>query len=196
MWALLLMYHLYLYGAYFYFSWLQTYLQEGRGFSEKDLALYGSMPFVFGAVGCLLGGVATDYLVPRVGLKWGRRGIAVTGLLLASISTLLAALATGQTAVIVLLSMGLAFKDFTLPVAWAVAIDIGKDHSGAISGAMNSAGQLGSAVVAVLFGYIVSMTHNYNAPLFLIAFMLLSSGLLWFKIDPTKSLITEEQDVV
>ena len=189
-WALLLMYHLYLYGAYFYFSWLQTYLQEGRGFKEKDLAVYGTMPFIFGAVGCLLGGAACDYLVRRIGLKWGRRAIAIVGLILASLTTLAAALAQTQTAVILLLSLGLACKDFTLPVAWAVAIDIGKDHSGAVSGAMNTAGQIGSAVVAVLFGYLISATHSYNAPLFVIAAMLLLSGLLWFKIDPTKSLAT------
>jgi len=126
----------------------------------------------------------------RIGLKWGRRAIAIVGLILASLTTLAAALAQTQTAVILLLSLGLACKDFTLPVAWAVAIDIGKDHSGAVSGAMNTAGQIGSAVVAVLFGYLISATHSYNAPLFVIAAMLLLSGLLWFKIDPTKSLPT------
>jgi ACS family glucarate transporter-like MFS transporter len=195
LWTLLLMYHLYMYGAYFYFSWLQTYLQEGRGFKEKEMAIYGSMPFLFGAVGCLLGGLASDYMVRRIGLKWGRRTIAIVGLALASVTTLSAALAQGQTAVIVLLSLGLACKDFTLPVAWAAAIDIGKDHSGAISGAMNTAGQIGSAIVAVLFGYVVSATHSYNAPLFIISAMLLLSGLLWFRIDPTKSLTTQEDSV-
>ena len=40
-----------------------------------------------------------------------------------------------------LLALAYAGSDFMLPVAWAVCLDIGGRHAGAVSGAMNMAGR-------------------------------------------------------
>ena len=54
------------------------------------------------------------------------------------------------------------------------------------------AGQLGGVACSVLFGYLVATSGNYDAPLFVIAAMLLVSALLFAVIDPTRRLIPEE----
>ena len=41
---LLLMYHTYCWGAYFYLSWLHTYLQLGRGFTESQMDIASALP--------------------------------------------------------------------------------------------------------------------------------------------------------
>lgn len=186
LWALMGMYHFLLYGAYFYMSWMPKYLQNGRGIAKAELGWMVSLPFVFGAVGCLIGGFSTDYLTKRIGVKLGRRYVGMFGLVMAGICMILGSLIQDNTYAIIMLALGLAFKDFTLPVAWAVATDIGGEHAGAISGTMGLAGQLGSAIMATAFGYILHSTGSYNLPVQLIGVLVIIGGLLWFKIDASK----------
>jgi nitrate/nitrite transporter NarK len=80
-------------------------------------------------------------------------------------------------------------KDLTLPVAFAVCVDIGKRNSGTVTGAMNFAGQMGGFFITIIFGTIVQQTGNFNYPLFLIAGCLIVASALWFFIDPTEEIV-------
>jgi MFS family permease len=192
-WAILVMYHTYCWGSFFYLSWLHTFLARGRGFSDADLAALSWLPFVFGGIANLLGGWASDRLVRRLGLKWGRRTIGIVGLGTSTLFTLLTIPTESKVLSVVFLALGYAGSDFMLPVAWAVCLDVGKRYAGAVSGAMNTAGQVGSFLTSVAFGYIVRAYGTYNAPLVPMGFMTLISALLWFRIDPTEELAPEEK---
>ncbi len=187
LWAIMLMYFLYMFGAYFYLSWMPKYLRQGRGFDLKQGGLI-SLPFVLGALGCLLGGIATDHLCKKIGVKWGRRSVALTGLFLAGICIIGAALSPGNLTCIIFLSAGLFFKDFTLPVSWTVSADIGGKYAGSITGSMHMFGQIGSTVMSLGFGYLVQETGNWNMPMIGIGILVICSGLLWLRIDATKHL--------
>ncbi|NCI48140.1 MFS transporter [Sediminibacterium soli] len=187
LWAIMLMYCLYMFGAYFYLSWLPKYLRQGRGFDMKQSGFI-ALPFILGALGCLLGGFSTDYLCKKIGVRWGRRSVAFTGLLLAGLCIIGAALSPGNMGCIAFLSAGLFFKDFTLPVSWTVSADIGGKHAGAITGSMHMFGQIGSTLMSLGFGYVVQETGNWNLPMIGIGILVLCSGLLWLCIDATKSI--------
>jgi nitrate/nitrite transporter NarK len=103
----------------------------------------------------------------------------------------LAAFIPGKLQVFVFLSLCFGVIDLMLPSAWAICLDIGKKYAGAISGAMNTAGNIGGFVCATLFGYIVEATGNYNYPLFIISGMLVISALLFSFIDASKPIETE-----
>jgi nitrate/nitrite transporter NarK len=90
---------------------------------------------------------------------------------------------------VILLALGFGVMDCMLPAAWALCLDVGKEYAGVVSGAMNSAGQAGGFVCAVLFGYLVGRFGDYNIPLFVIAAMVLLSALLFWRIDPTRPLV-------
>ncbi len=192
LWTILLMYHLYCYGAFFYLSWLHTFLVKGRGFSPQELALYSPLPFILGGTANLLGGSASDFLSKRIGLKWGRRLIGLSGLSFSAAFTLATVFASGKIATIVFLALGYAGSDFMLPVAWAVCLDVGRKHAGAVTGAMNTAGQIGSFLTSVMFGYIVTRFGSYDAPLVYMTVFSALSALLWLKIDATQQLVPEE----
>ena len=185
-WALMGMYHCLLYGAYFYLSWMPKYLKTGRGVADSDLAFMASLPFVMGMVGCFIGGFSSDYLSKKYGLKFGRRIVGMTGLIMAGICMITATFITNNATSIIFLSLGLAFKDFTLPVSWATASDIGGQNSGSVAGAMGMAGQLGSTVMSISFGYVLSLTGSWEIPVQIIGVIVILGGLLWLKIDPTK----------
>jgi MFS transporter, ACS family, glucarate transporter len=192
LWLLMAMYWCYVWGSMFYLTWFPTYLVKGRGLSEEEVGLYAAYPFVLGVLGNLAGGQLADRLARRFGLGPGRRFVGTASLAIAALLMLVAALTPGKVAAIVLLSLGFGAMDCMLPSAWAICLDLGKEHSGAVAGAMNSAGQAGGLACSVLFGYLVGATGNYDAPLFVIAAMLLVSALLFARIDPTRPLIPDE----
>jgi MFS transporter, ACS family, glucarate transporter len=188
MWALMLMFHFFMYGAYFFTGWLPTYLKEGRHFDKSQMQLFATLPFVLGAIGCFTGGFLSDWLSKHYGLKIGRRSVGVVGMGISSIIITMAASTENNQTAAYLLAIGMGFKDLTLPIAFAVCIDIGKSKSGLVSGAMNMVGQMGAVFLGVLFGYIVKATNNFNYPLYVIAFLLFCGCLLWFVIDPEKEI--------
>ncbi|QJW90994.1 MFS transporter [Spirosoma taeanense] len=192
LWALMLMCHLFFYGSYFFTNWSATYFQEGRGMTEDDTKNFISLSYFLGAIGCVIGGLLSDALSKRYGLKLGRRAVGMGGLGLSSVFFLFAGLATDNQTAGYLLATCVLLKDLALPVAFAVCVDIGQRNAGAVTGSMNFAGQLGGFFITILFGTIVEQTHNFNYPLFLIAGCLLVSALLWLKIDPTKPVTIQE----
>ena len=190
LWALMLMCHLFFYGAYFFTNWSSTYFQEGRGMSEETSKNFIALSYFLGAIGCLTGGFLSDWLSNRYGLKFGRRVVGVTGLGLSGFFFLAAGLTPDNTLAGYLLACCVLTKDLALPVAFAVCVDIGGKHAGTVTGSMNFAGQMGGFFITLVFGSLVHHTGNFNYPLFLIAGCLFAAALLWFKIDPTKG-VTE-----
>ena len=193
LWWIMLMYHANAWCGFFYLTWLHIFLVNGRGYNAQELLAYSWLPFVFGAVANLLGGFASDALVKRIGLKWGRRWLGFGGLGAAAV--LLTATIFIESKVLTVLCLALAYgcSDFALPVAWAVCLDVGQKHAGVVTGAMNMAGQVGSFLTTVLFGYLVVAFGSYNAPLVPIAIMSLVGAIAWLNIDATKSVFPAEK---
>jgi MFS family permease len=190
-WAILLMYHAFGYGGFFFLSWLNTYLVKGRGFAEKDIVLLAGLPFFLGAIANCVGGYAGDAVVRRIGNKWGRRIVGSLGMAFSAVFTLAAALAADRYAAIVFLALGAASSDFLLPTCWATCLDIGRKYTGAVTASMNMAGQISSFAASVLFGYAVAAWNSYDRPLIPMAAILFLGALLWLKIDASEELVPE-----
>jgi len=191
-WLLLSMYFFYAFGSWFFFSWFPTFMELGRGFDRQQLTYAIAAPFVMSMIGNISGGYLTDHLAAKYGLKVGRKALGSGALILSALFMFLAAFIPGKLQVFIFLSLCFGVVDLMLPSAWALCIDLGKKYAGAVSGAMNTAGNLGGFVCATVFGYLVSSTGNYNLPLFLISGMLIISAVLFLFIDPTKQILKEE----
>lgn len=183
LWWIMGMYYTYSWLGYFYQGWLFTFLEYGRGYSKPELLQWSWLPFVCGAIANLAGGVTGDWLSRRVGLKWGRRLIGIGGLGTAAILTVMAVFTQDKVLTIGLLALGYAASDFMMPMAWSVCLDIGGRHAGAVSGAMNMAGQAGGFSTSVVFGYVVGFTGSYDAPLVIMGLMTMLGAVCWLKID-------------
>jgi ACS family glucarate transporter-like MFS transporter len=184
-WFIMMIAVCYVYTLGFFQTWLHTYLEKGRGFSEKSLLL-SSLPFVFAALANLLGGIACDWLAKRVGLKWSRRGVGMAGLLIAAAFMGLSLLVTNPLPLILCLSMGYAGLTFQQPAVFTTCMDLGGRRGGVVMGMMNTAGQAGAAISSAAFGYIVERTGSYNAPLLPMAVLLTLGMLLWTQVDITE----------
>ncbi len=189
---LLLMYHTYCWGAYFYLSWLPTYLQIGRGLTEDQMKIASSLPSWAAIVGLLGGGFLSDRLASTHSLRLARCSVGAAGLVISGLSLALATVTKSNYWAVALLTFGLGVMDMMLPVSWSICVDMAREHAGAISGAMNTAGQLGSLVSSVAFGYWVEWFGSYDRALMPLAAMLLVSGVLFASIDPSRELIPSQ----
>lgn len=106
-WYVMALAFCYVYTLGFFQTWLHTYLEKGRGFSQQNLFL-SALPFVFAAAANLLGGIACDWLAKRVGLKWSRRGVGMAGLFISAVFMGSAFLFTSPILLVLCLSMGYA----------------------------------------------------------------------------------------
>ncbi|MBN1415265.1 MAG: MFS transporter [Bacteroidales bacterium] len=190
-WIIISMYWFYAWASWFFFSWFPTFMEEGRGFELKELNWAVAVPFLMSMIGNISGGFLSDKISVKYGLKTGRRVVGVSALALSAVFMFLAAFIPGKMQVFIFLSLCFGVIDLMLPCAWAVCLDVGKKYGGAVSGAMNTAGNIGGFVCASLFGYLVDKTGDYNFPLYVISGMLVISALLFSRIDASKQLIQD-----
>lgn len=188
-WIICGMYFFYAFGSWFFFTWFPKYMESGRGFEKDELKYAVAVPFIMSMIGNILGGYLTDKLSKKYGLKIGRKALGTTSLAISAICMFLAAFIPGKMAVFVFLALCFGIFDLMLPSAWAMCIDLGKRHAGTLSGAMNTAGNIGGFCCGILFGELVQKSGDYNLPLYMIAGMLIVSAVLFAFINPTKPIV-------
>jgi ACS family glucarate transporter-like MFS transporter len=188
--AMLGMAFCYIYVYTFFQTWFHTFLVRGRGFSEGSLIL-SALPYVVAACANLAGGAASDALVRRLGLKWGRRSLGIAGLGSACLCTIAAMVIRQQLITVILLSLVYGGITFQQAGVFGVCLDIGRRHAGSMVGLMNTSAQVGGLVSTVAYGYIVDRFRSYDAPFVPMAALLLLGAILWFKIDASRELRTE-----
>lgn len=190
-WAVLGMYHFFCYASNWYLFWTASYLSAEKGWEKSELAAYTALPFLLAAVANWASGSLSDRLVQRIGLKWGRRAVGMAGVGTAGAVILLSLGIEDRMVASVVLALGFAASDVMLPVGWAVCVDIGREAAGTISGAMNTAGQVGGVIMSIGYGALID-TYGWNLPLALIACSCFVSVLFWLKIDPARPLLADQ----
>src|SRR4029450_2343968 len=77
---------------YFCITWLPTYLRQRHGFDGPGAVFFAGLPLIVSMPGDLLGGLVTDRLSSRFGLKTGRCALGATAYLIAGVALISAAL--------------------------------------------------------------------------------------------------------
>lgn len=184
--GLCLMYFTQTFGGAFYVTWLPRYLTE-RGLPATTAAILSGLPLLFSTLADVTGGVTTDALTRRYGLRIGRAAVAGTALAAAGLFTLSGTLASSAVVAAVLIAFGGASSNFLLGAAWGTCIDIGRSRAGALSGAMNTSGQVGAILSPMVAALLVQHFDNdWNTPLYLTGALFLLGSTCWLWIDATR----------
>ncbi len=191
LWALAISFFCSQWANYFFVSWMPTYLQKGRNFSENNMKMATSYLFIVGIIAALSSGLVSDRLVKKRGLWFGRRFIAMLSFGIMGILFIVTGITTNNTLVIISLITAHFFYASNVITFFSSCVDIGGNKAALVAGIMNFFGQLGAFFMAIMFGKIVDVTNNFSAPLYAIAGVLFAGGLLWLFIDPSKKLIAE-----
>ncbi len=188
---LFLMYFCYGWGPWFYFSWYPSYLVKMAHVTEKEMGIYSALPYLCGVVGNLLGGVVFDRVTHLRGIRFAGRVIGAGGPFCAAALMLGMTLIHQKVPIVIVSSIAFGVGDFMVPAAWAVAMYMGGARAGTVTGAMNTAGQLGGFVCSVMAGYLVQATGSYNAPVIVVACVLILSAMAFSRVDGSKRIFSE-----
>ena len=183
--CLCLMYFTQTFGNAFYVTWLPTYLAS-TGLSVATAAILSGLPLTLSVVADLTGGITTDRAARRLGLRLGRILVGGGALTAAGLFTIAAAFTESPIAGAVLIALGGASSNFLLGAAWGTCLDIGGRRAGAVSGAMNTSGQVGAILSPILIALVVQRSGIPTAPLYLTGALFLLGAVAWLWVDPTK----------
>jgi MFS family permease len=159
--------------------------------SEKQMGLYSALPYILGVIANLVGGVVFDRVTVRRGICFAGRLIGGGSLFCCAALMLTMTQLRGQAAIVIVSALGFGICDFMLPAAWAVAMNMGGRRAGTVTGAMNTAGQIGGFVCAVLVGNLVQTTNSYNAPVIVVALVVGVAAATFCRIDGSQRIFNE-----
>ncbi len=188
LWLLMLQYFASNFTFFFCLSWLFPYLKKTYQLDSLSAGWYATAPFVAGALGNLCAGWLVDRMYRRGHWPLSRRVPAVLGFALAAGGLLASVQTDTAEGAVAWLSVAIFGADMTLSPSWAVCVDIGRDHAGAVSGTMNMAGNLGSFVTALAFPYLLAWTGSHAAFFYVAAGLNLLAIGLWSRVRPDRPL--------
>jgi MFS family permease len=185
LWYMSTIYFCYGWVLWLYLAWFPTYLREARHFTQLGTG-WASVPLLAATVTNVVGGLLSDRLAHQWNdLRRGRLMVSICGFAIAGIALLPGVLAASAIAAMVCLTIALAGLELTVSVSWAICIDIGGDFSGSVSSVMNTWGNIGGAVSAVMVGYLATL-FGWTSPFLLASALCLFSALLASRIDPRR----------
>lgn len=173
---------------FFCLTWLFPLLKAKYQLTALAAGFYSAAPLVCGAFGNWIGGLLVDVIYRGGHWKWSRRIPAMAGFTMAALGLVGGVYATTPLQAILWFSLAIFGADMTLPPSWSFCIDIGEQHSGAVSGTMNMAGNIGSFLTALAFPYLAAWTGT-TTPFFFLAAGLNGIAVgIWLIADPQKSI--------
>jgi len=119
-----------------------------------DAGFYAMIPLLGGAVGNVFSGWLVDRLYRGGRASFSRKLPATAGFALSAAGMMMSLHQATAAGAIFWLTIAIFGADMTLSPSWSFCIDIGGKHAGAVSGTMNMAGNLGSAITALAFAYL------------------------------------------
>lgn len=178
------------FGWYFYPTWQPEFLRETFGIDFKDSEIITGLPFFCGAIGSLIGGSLSDWLIRKTGSRrWGRSGLGVVGFTGAGICVLATGAVSEAWQAVALLCLAFFINDLAIPVIWAACTDIGGRYAGTVAGVMNMAGGLGSVVSPSLTPILREHFHlGWPAIFVVLAGGWFIAAVAWLRIDASEKL--------
>jgi MFS transporter, ACS family, glucarate transporter len=173
---------------FFCLTWLYPHVKSTYQLESVEAGFYAMAPLLSGAAGNVFSG----WLVDRIyrGGRWplSRRLPAMLGFGLAAVGLLMSVHMETAFGAVAWLSLAIFGADMTLAPSWSFCIDIGRKNSGAVSGTMNMAGNIGSFVTALAFPYLLQWTGTVRFFFFVGAALNLLAVAVWVLVKPERKI--------
>jgi MFS transporter, ACS family, glucarate transporter len=160
-------------------SWMLPYLKDRYRLPAPEAAFYAMIPLLVGATSQWVTGFVVDRLYQSRYRDWSRRLPAMIGFSLAAAGVAAIPLAPDAAVATACFAAAAFGAEITISPSWAFCMDIGGRRSGAVTGAMNMAGNLGSFVTANVFPFLQTLTGSATAYFELVAVMSVAGAVCW-----------------
>lgn len=188
LWILAVMYFCYNFNLNVYQDWFPTYLHDSRGMTLAKMGIYATLPLLAGVLGDLAGGKFSDAVLRATGnVNLARRWVAIPGFIVSCAATIPAVQAHDPRISVAFYSLAFFALEWTVGISWAVPLDIGGDFAGSVSAVMNSLGNLGGALSALVVTYLAK-NLGWNMPFYLTSVLCAIAALLFLRIDASRKI--------
>ena len=183
---------------YMQFQWYPTYLKEARNLSDQQSGWYTGIVIMGGALGCLVGGALSDFIIKTTSERRWTRRLAGSGMLLLAFASLWCVRYSPHVLTATLLNAAALFcLQVSIPTWWTVVAEISGKHGAAMFGLMNSMGGLGVMAMNFLVGRVVDGREAAGlspvecwSPVFDgVALGLALGAVCWLLVDAKRSIV-------
>jgi sugar phosphate permease len=184
-WGILLGVGCYTYFVTFYFSWLPTYLEMDRHMSISKTGVIAALPFLFGILGSICGGLLVDFLAKRrFSATDSSRLPCICGVLAAAVFTIGAAKAQSNTIAVACMSATVFFLYLNIAAAWTLAAAVApRSYVASMAGFKGFGGYVGGALAPTVTGVLAQTTQSFESALLLSAATgVLAALCFWFLV--------------
>lgn len=180
------------FGYIFYLSWFPTFLEETRHVSVKQSGTYTALTLAAALVGALAGGGVSDFVLSRTGSRrWARQGVAIFGLLGASVFAAGAYFVQSPGPAVAVLCVGSFLAAIAGPASYSQTIDLAGKHTATVFGTMNMMGNVGAAVFPVIVPSLLKLPdwlglgiNGWDLVLFTFASIYAIAAVCWVLLNP------------
>ena len=168
----------------FYITWFPTYLIQKRGLPLKEASYYAGLPFLFGVAGAWVGGIGTDLLSRRVGVRRARLWVGCVGLTLTASLMLMGVLLQVPRPGALVMALAAFTADLYIGATWSSAVEIGGAAAGAVAGLNNAVSNCAAFASPVLMGMVLQWNGSWNTILVAGICSTYLGAFLWSKVNP------------
>lgn len=174
LWKLSLIWFLFDITFWGFTTWLPSYLLEARGLSLSKTGIWAAMPFLFGAVGTLIGGYLADKFVQRLKIIYG-----VTAILSASFLFFMFNV-ENLNAAIAFQCISALFMFIAFAIFWGMLMQlIPTVIMGKASSIVNFGGQVAGIVSPFIIGFLIEKSDGgYQSGFLFMVLSLIASAIL------------------
>jgi MFS transporter, ACS family, glucarate transporter len=176
------------YVAWIFLGWFYMYMAQARGLNLKTSAFYTMFPFIAMTVFCLGGGVLSDWITTRRGLRAGRCGPGFFSLLFTAVLLVVGSRVGNAEIAALVLATGAGVLYICQSCYWSVSADIAGENAGVVSAVMNMGAQIGGAVTASLTPWI-AQRFGWTTSFLVAAVLAVAGAIAWLGVDPETKLV-------
>jgi MFS family permease len=178
---------------YFLPTWQPKFLEDQFQIPYSESEIITGLPFLFGAVGALLGGRCSDWLIERTGSRrWGRSLLGFVCFSLAGSLVFAAGWVREAWQAVTLFCLASFINDMAIPPIWAAAADIGGRFAGTVSGLMNMVGGFGAIITPIMIPSMRAQGHSWQTIFVILALVWFLAAAAWLFIDASKPIQGKE----
>jgi ACS family glucarate transporter-like MFS transporter len=180
------------YVFYLISNWVFLYLIQERHLSVLESGSLAMAPPLGAAAGAGLGGIVAGYLCKRHGYRWGYRLVPLVAMPAAGVLLVVTTHMTNPYLAIVALTVCYGMVEFTEGSFWGCAMAVGRSDAMAVSGFMNTGGNLGGIIGIPIVAYL-SGNHLWNTAFLIGVGFAVASAMCWFWIDAERPVFAAAQ---
>jgi sugar phosphate permease len=169
--------------SWFLLSWVPLYFSHAHGLEIKSVAMFSTLVLIFGVLGMVGGGLATDLWLKRTGsIRRARRDVIVVSFVAALLCVVPLLVTTDLAVDTIALALGYFFIELADSSIWMLGMDASPQHCATSTAAVNTGFATAGAVSPIIVGWLLDATRNWENVFLLTIVVLVIGTLVIFRV--------------